>query len=75
MIASDACSLAFEAACKLAAQAADGELTLSRIEEGPLSDVPSALPEVDLGHLSTAVDAIICRAILGTNAWTFSCSA
>jgi enoyl-CoA hydratase/carnithine racemase len=52
------------AAMELATKAAAGELTLSRIEDGPLSDVPSTLPDVELGHLSTAVDAIICRAIL-----------
>jgi enoyl-CoA hydratase/3-hydroxyacyl-CoA dehydrogenase len=51
-------------AAELVRQAAKGEVTLEPIAEGPLSDVPEALPEVDLGHLSTAVDAVIVRAIL-----------
>ena len=29
-----------------------------------MTDVPDALPDVDIGHLSRAVDAIICKAIL-----------
>ena len=51
-------------ALALVKRAAAGEVTLERLVDGPLSDVPDSLPEVDLGHLSTAVDAIIQRAIL-----------
>jgi hypothetical protein len=32
--------------------------------EGPLEEVPDSLGDVELGHLSTAVDAVIVRAIL-----------
>ena len=37
-------------------------LTRERIERGPIE--PPELPEVDIGHLSTAVDAINQKAIL-----------
>lgn len=43
--------------------AASGAAPLTPIETGPIA-VPSALPDVDLGHRSKAVDAILCRAIL-----------
>ncbi|RMG11047.1 MAG: 3-hydroxyacyl-CoA dehydrogenase/enoyl-CoA hydratase family protein [Planctomycetota bacterium] len=52
------------AAIDLVRRAAAGEARLEPVPEGPLDDVPDALPEVDLGHLSRAVDAIIVRAIL-----------
>lgn len=42
--------------------AANGEAPLPGIERGPI-DVPDSLGEVELGHLSRAVDAILCRAI------------
>ena len=38
------------------------ELPLPGIERGPI-EVPEALPEVELRHLSRAVDAILVRAI------------
>lgn len=43
--------------------AADGSAPLTPIEAGPI-EVPDTLPEVAIGHLSKAVDAIICRAIV-----------
>ena len=52
------------AAVSLVRQAARGEVALSKTPAEPLSDVPATLPEVELGHLSRAVDAVICRAIL-----------
>jgi hypothetical protein len=33
--------------------------------EGPLANVPTSLPAVDIGHLSKKVDEILCKAILG----------
>ena len=36
---------------------------------GALADVPATLPDVDIGHRSRAVDAILCQAIVdGANA-------
>ena len=43
--------------------AVSGSAPLTPIETGPI-DVPAELPEVDLGHRSRAVDAILCRAII-----------
>ena len=43
---------------------ADGTLQARPMPQGPLPDVPAALPPVELGHLSKAVDAVIVRAIL-----------
>lgn len=50
-------------AIELARQAARGEVTLEPINREPLQ-VPTALPEVNLRHLSKSVDGILCRAIL-----------
>ncbi|MCA8924914.1 MAG: 3-hydroxyacyl-CoA dehydrogenase/enoyl-CoA hydratase family protein [Planctomycetes bacterium] len=52
------------AAVQLVRDAAAGKVELPPIAQGPLADVPDALPPVELGHLSTAIDAIIQRAIL-----------
>lgn len=52
------------AAVELARAAARGEVTFDPIPSGPLPDVPAALPKVELGHLSKAIDPIICRAIV-----------
>jgi len=52
------------AAVALVKQAASGEVELPRIRSEPLGDVPPELPGVELGHLSKAIDAILCRAIL-----------
>ncbi|MBL4847674.1 MAG: 3-hydroxyacyl-CoA dehydrogenase/enoyl-CoA hydratase family protein [Planctomycetes bacterium] len=52
------------AAISLVRKAACGEVELTRTPSAPLEGVPGSLPETELGHLSTAVDAVICRAIL-----------
>jgi len=44
-------------------RAISGEEKLPSIERGPI-EVPASLPDVDIGHRSRAVDAIIVRAIL-----------
>ena len=51
------------AAVALANDAADGKTTLAPIPSDPI-EVPDDLPEVDLGHLSRAVDAVLQKAIL-----------
>ena len=51
------------AAIALANDAADGKTTLAPIPSDPI-EVPDDLPEVDLGHLSRAVDAVLQKAIL-----------
>ncbi|MCA8959344.1 MAG: 3-hydroxyacyl-CoA dehydrogenase/enoyl-CoA hydratase family protein [Planctomycetes bacterium] len=52
-----------EAAIELARSAARGQTPLHGIDPKPLR-APNRLPDVDLGHRSRAVDAILCRAIL-----------
>ena len=52
------------AAVDLVRKAAAGEVELKRVPAGALSEVPESLPEIELGHLSTAVDALLCRAVL-----------
>ena len=52
------------AAILLVQQATSGEVELPSITSRPLEDVPDALPEVDLGHLSRKIDELLCRAIL-----------
>ena len=52
-------------AVQLASELADGKVERSRMDEGPLADVPDALPAVDIGHLSKKVDEILQQAILG----------
>jgi len=54
-------------AIALAREILDGTYEPRPIERGPLA-VPAKLPDVDIGHLSRAVDEIICRAILGGGA-------
>jgi enoyl-CoA hydratase/3-hydroxyacyl-CoA dehydrogenase len=51
-------------AVELARELADGKRPRPKLETGPLRDVPSELPPVDIGHLSRKVDAILCKAIL-----------
>jgi enoyl-CoA hydratase/3-hydroxyacyl-CoA dehydrogenase len=50
------------AAIALVRDAAKGKVELKHIDPKPLGGI-SALPEVDLGHRSRAIDALICRAI------------
>jgi len=42
---------------------AEGRAEPRKVEKGPLSP-PDELPGMDIGHLSKAVDAILCRALL-----------
>lgn len=51
-----------ERAVELVADAAAGHGSLPAIPEGPVP-VPGELPEVDIGHLSRAVDGLIQRAV------------
>lgn len=44
---------------------ASGAAKRSRMDEGPLKNVPASLPAVEIGHLSRKVDEILCKAILG----------
>lgn len=53
-----------ERAIALARELADGKTPTPKIQGKPLANVPSSLPEVDIGHLSRKVDEIMCRAIL-----------
>lgn len=48
----------------LARDLASGSASVSTIERAPLAKVPEKLPETNIGHLSRAIDAIICRAVL-----------
>jgi enoyl-CoA hydratase/3-hydroxyacyl-CoA dehydrogenase len=52
-----------EAAVALARAAARGEARLKPIDPRPLK-VPAALPVIDIGHRSRAIDGLICRAIV-----------
>jgi len=52
-----------KAAVELARAAAGGEVDLPGIRREPM-DIPRSLPEVDLGHLSHAVDDVMKKAIL-----------
>ena len=52
-----------DAAIELARAAADGSVSLPPMSKEPL-ETPDGLPPVELGHLSRAIDAILCRAIL-----------
>ncbi|MHC4918743.1 MAG: 3-hydroxyacyl-CoA dehydrogenase/enoyl-CoA hydratase family protein [Planctomycetota bacterium] len=54
-----------ERAIALARDLADGKVKASQIAREALTDAPTSLPEVKLGHLSKKVDEIMCRAILG----------
>jgi enoyl-CoA hydratase/carnithine racemase len=51
------------AAVALVRDAASGKVELPRIARTPI-ELPEDLPEVDLGHLSRAVDAVMTKAIL-----------
>lgn len=53
------------ASIKLARDLADGTIERPSIRREPMDNVPDTLPDVDIGHLSRAVDAILCKAILG----------
>jgi len=53
-----------ERAIELARELASGKTTVKRMESGPLSNVPDKLPDLDIGHLSRAIDKLAVRAIL-----------
>jgi enoyl-CoA hydratase/3-hydroxyacyl-CoA dehydrogenase len=52
-------------AVAIARELASGKRPRPAIRTEPLPHVPASLPSVDIGHRSRAVDAILCRAILG----------
>jgi len=52
------------AAVKLARELALGAIERPSIRREPMDDAPDALPDVDIGHLSRAVDGILCKAII-----------
>ena len=52
-------------AVELCRDMADGLAARSRMDEAPMQDVPDSLPDVAIGHLSTKVDEILQKAILG----------
>ncbi len=53
-----------ERAIELAKALASGSLSPHKTPEAPMENVPAALPEMDLRHLSKAVDKILCDTIL-----------
>lgn len=53
-----------ERAIELAQDIVSGRVTLKRMEMGPVPNSPDKLPDVDIGHLSRAIDALAVRAIL-----------
>jgi enoyl-CoA hydratase/carnithine racemase len=53
-----------ERAIELARELATGKTTVKPVEKGPLSNVPETLPDVDIGHLSRAIDKLAVQAIL-----------
>jgi enoyl-CoA hydratase/carnithine racemase len=52
-----------EEAIQLATDTASGKADLKPMSKAPM-ECPDALPDVDIGHLSKAIDKILCRAIL-----------
>ncbi len=53
-----------ERAIQLAKDLAAGTATVKLMEMGPLSSVPDKLPDVNIGHLSRAIDGLAVQAIL-----------
>lgn len=53
-----------ERAVQLARELADGTTKVKPLEMGPLSEVPDKLPDVNIGHLSRAIDGLAVQAIL-----------
>jgi enoyl-CoA hydratase/carnithine racemase len=51
-------------AVQIAGEIGRGERERPALDRLPRTDVPESLPDVDIGHRSKAVDAILCRAIL-----------
>lgn len=52
-----------ERAIELARAAARGEIALRAIDPAPMQ-TPAELPPVELGHVSRAIDGLMCRALL-----------
>ncbi len=52
-------------AVQLVNEMVSGKAKRSRMDEGPMQNVPASLPAVDIGHLSKKVDEILQKAILG----------
>ena len=53
-----------ERAIALARDIVAGKATPKKMEMGPLSNVPDKLPDVEIGHLSRAIDKLAVQAIL-----------
>jgi enoyl-CoA hydratase/3-hydroxyacyl-CoA dehydrogenase len=51
-------------AAAFALEIADGKRPSQAVPRAPMADVPDSLPDVEIGHRSRAVDAILVRAIL-----------
>jgi enoyl-CoA hydratase / 3-hydroxyacyl-CoA dehydrogenase len=51
-------------AMNLARDLATGSASVPEIQRSALEELPESLPEVNIGHLSRAIDGIICRAVL-----------
>jgi len=51
-------------AIEMAKVLAEGSIAHPGIRHEPMQNVPDALEDIPLGHLSTTVDAILCKAIL-----------
>jgi enoyl-CoA hydratase/3-hydroxyacyl-CoA dehydrogenase len=52
-------------AIALCSDLAGGKVERCRMSPEPLANVPDELPATEIGHLSQAVDAVICKSILG----------
>ncbi|MDH3284506.1 MAG: 3-hydroxyacyl-CoA dehydrogenase/enoyl-CoA hydratase family protein [Acidobacteriota bacterium] len=50
-------------AVRLAREAADGKVRLEPLDQAAM-ELPVTLPPVEIGHRSTAIDSIMCRALL-----------
>ena len=57
-------------AINLARDLATGSASVPEIQRNPLENLPETLPETNIGHLSTVIDGIICRAVLEGAAMT-----
>ena len=51
-------------AIELARELAEGKTSVKLIEKGPMSDAPDSLPDVEIGHLSKAIDQLVVKSIL-----------
>jgi len=51
-------------ALELALELAQGKTFVKQVPMGPLTEVPASLPDIDIGHLSRAIDKLAVQAIL-----------